>query len=126
LDERGARDLTSASDDTLHIAEILYDTGEIHQRYARRPNPDGTGWVRQGLFVAYSRQGSVVSEGNYVDGLEEGLWRDFHENGQLAAEGHYVRGQQEGPWRFWGSDGRLQEECVYRSGREMSSTKAGN
>ena len=67
--------------------------------------PDGTRWIRHGLFVTYHENGAVSSEGNYVHGVENGLWRDYHPNGQLAAEGGYVNGQETGVWRFWGEDG---------------------
>jgi antitoxin component YwqK of YwqJK toxin-antitoxin module len=89
----------------LNIAEIPFDSGNIKYRYTRYMSPDGTKWVRHGLFVAYHPNGAVASEGNYVDGAEHGLWRDYHVNGQLAAEGNYEAGQEVGEWRYWNSDG---------------------
>ncbi len=52
----------------LNIAEIPYESGSIRFRYARVMAPDGTRWIRHGLFVAYYEAGSVVSEGQYIDG----------------------------------------------------------
>jgi antitoxin component YwqK of YwqJK toxin-antitoxin module len=89
----------------LNIAEIPFDSGNIKYRYTRYMSPDGTKWVRHGLFVAYHPNGAVASEGNYVDGAEHGLWRDYHVNGQLAAEGNYEARQEVGEWRYWNSDG---------------------
>ena len=87
------------------LAEILYESGPIRFRYTRYMAPDGTRWVRHGLFVAYHENGAVSSEGSYLHGAENGVWRDYHPNGQLAAEGYYVDGQEAGEWRFWGEDG---------------------
>lgn len=89
----------------LNIAEIPYETGEIHFRYARYLSGDGSHWIRHGLFRAYHLNGNVASEGNCVDGAEHGQWRDYHENGQLAAEGFYEHGKEVGEWHFWNEDG---------------------
>jgi len=92
-------------DADLNIAEIPYDSGAIKFRDARVMAPDGTRWIRHGVFVSYHEHGTVAAEGQYVDGLEDGLWRDFHPNGQPAAEGKYRGGQEVGIWRFWKPDG---------------------
>ncbi len=89
----------------LNIAEILFENGSIHYRYARKMSADGTRWVRDGLFQAYHENGSLASEGTYRDGSENGIWRDFHHNGQLAAEGNYSQGNGTGQWRYWNPDG---------------------
>jgi antitoxin component YwqK of YwqJK toxin-antitoxin module len=92
--------------DTLNIAEIPFEGGGVQFRYARRLAEDGTRWIRHGLFVAYHENGSVASEGEYLDGKEDGLWRDYHPNGKLAAEGRYVDGKEEGIWRYFDSTGK--------------------
>ena len=98
------------ADGVLHIAEILYETGELHFRYCRKMSPDGTKWIREGYFAEYYKNGNLASEGNYVDGLEEGIWKDYHENGILAAEGSYSKGQEIGTWRYYAENGELEEE----------------
>ena len=109
------------SDDaeTLHIAEIPWETGELRYRYSRRLSEDGARWVRHGLFQAFHRGGGLASEGTYVNGGEEGVWRDFHENGSLAAEGAYRAGLRDGVWRFWNDDGTLEGETVFVEGKEQ-------
>jgi antitoxin component YwqK of YwqJK toxin-antitoxin module len=66
---------------------------------------DGTRWVRHGLFRSYYRNGTLASEGNYVDGAEDGLWTEYHENGRMAARGHYKNGEEVGQWEFWDDNG---------------------
>jgi hypothetical protein len=95
----------NSSDDVLHIAEIPYETGELHYRYARALNADGTRWIRHGLYQEFHQNGQLASEGSYENGLEQGLWRDWFPNGQLAAEGYYQAGEETGQWRFWHYDG---------------------
>ena len=47
----------------LYIAEIPYETGEIHFRYSCRLSEDGTKWIRDGLFTEYYQNGNVASTG---------------------------------------------------------------
>lgn len=101
-----------AVDADLNLAQIPYESGTIKFRYTRYMAPDGTRWVRHGLFVAYHENGAVSSEGSYVHGAENGLWRDYHSNGQLAAEGTYVDGREAEDWRFWGEDGSVQPQVL--------------
>lgn len=60
-------------ENTLHIAEILYETGEIHFRYSRKMSDDKTKWIRDGLFTEYYQNGNIASTGLYDNGLENGL-----------------------------------------------------
>ncbi|HEY9219445.1 MAG TPA: hypothetical protein VIO94_15470 [Phenylobacterium sp.] len=90
----------------LNIAEIPHEDGKVRFRDARKMSPDGTRWIRQGLFVAYHPNGAKASEGTYEEGVEQGVWRDYHENGQLAAEGQYEGGAEVGRWRYWNADGK--------------------
>ena len=114
----------TVGDDALHIAEILFESGAVHHRYARRLASDGTHWVRHGLYCEYSERGDVVSEGLYEDGAEAGEWRDFYPNGSLAAQGEYVRGKQHGVWRFWAENGDPEGETIYEHGVVIEERRA--
>jgi hypothetical protein len=90
---------------TLHIAEIPYDSGSVQYRYSRRLSPDGQRWIRHGRFESFAENGTLLSEGHYIDGKEDGWWKDSHPNGQLAAEGRYEQGSEVGIWKYWSIDG---------------------
>ena len=105
--------MKDVDENILYIAEIPYETGEIHYRYSRKLSDDGTRWIREGLFTDYYRNGNIASTGLYVDGLENGHWKDYHENGQLAAEGDYADGKEIGKWSFYDENGNLEEEEIY-------------
>lgn len=89
----------------LNIAEIFYETGEVRFRYGRHLSPNGTRWIRHGLFTEFHRNGQLASQGMYADGVEEGGWQDFYESGQIAAKGTYYRGAEVGIWRYWNHEG---------------------
>jgi antitoxin component YwqK of YwqJK toxin-antitoxin module len=89
----------------LQIAEIPFEHGGVRFRYSRKMSPDGSRWIREGLFQAFHENGALASEGVYQGGAEHGPWRDFHDNGQLAAEGSYQAGEETGVWFYWDRDG---------------------
>ena len=70
-DEKKQSSVIPSGDNTLHIVEIPYETGEVHYRYSRKMSPDGTKWIRDGLFQEFYQNGNLGSEGFYADGLEE-------------------------------------------------------
>jgi antitoxin component YwqK of YwqJK toxin-antitoxin module len=107
------------TDHAVHLVEIPYPTGAIRFRYAFVLSPDGQTRVRDGRFAEYHPNGIIMSEGIYVNGLEEGEWRDYYANGRLAAVGLYINGKEEGVWRFWDESGRSEPDVLYRSGVEQ-------
>jgi antitoxin component YwqK of YwqJK toxin-antitoxin module len=110
------------NDETLHIAEIPYESGQLKYVYSRYLADDGKRWVRHGLFRAFHPNGKPKSEGEYEHGIENGSWRDFHENGQLAAEGAYRNGKTDGRWRFWDQDGREEKPVDFKDGVEVGTS----
>ena len=108
------------TDETLHIAEVPYESGKLKYVYSRYLAADGSRWVRHGLFRAFHTDGTLKSEGQYEHGKENGPWRDFHSNGQLAAEGNYRLGKTHGLWRFWDRDGCEEKTTLFEDGRDLS------
>lgn len=108
-------------DETLHIAEVPYESGQLKYVYSRYLADDGRRWIRHGLFRAFHPNGVLKSEGHYEHGAESGSWRDFHENGKLAAEGSYREGKADGLWRFWDEQGREERAVMFQEGAEVST-----
>lgn len=107
------QDMTIQSD--LNIAEIPHESGAVRLRYARVLASDGARWIRHGLFVEYSPDGTVLSEGHYLNGKENGPWRDYHPNGKVASEGSYLEGREVGIWRIWNAEGVAEKSTDYGS-----------
>ena len=89
------------TDDTVNVAEVLFESGVVQYRYARYLSDDGVGWIRHGPFFSYHPNGNLASEGTYVHGSEHGFWKDFHDDGSPAAEGNYFNGEEVGDWRYF-------------------------
>ena len=100
-------------DKILYIAEILYETGEVHFHYSRKMSDDGIQWIRHGKFTEYHQNGNLISVGFYDEGLESGYWKDYHENGNIAAEGHYKAGREVGKWLYYDECGKLESEEIF-------------
>ena len=91
---------------TIEIAEIQYESGQLHFRYARQMSAEGDRWIRNGLFQSFYENGQMSAEGEYKNGVEEGQWTTFHENGQKASQGTYVEGKEQPDWKFWDASGQ--------------------
>ncbi len=69
--------ITKETDGILYIAEIPYETGEIHFRYSRKLSADGIKWIRHGRFAEYYQNGKTAAEGYYSKGNESGTWHYY-------------------------------------------------
>ena len=72
---------------------------------------------RQGFCKYYYPNGSLKSQGNFVDDTRSGEWEFYHQNGVLEQKGSYNKnGQPDGLWKWYYSDGKLLREENYRNG----------
>lgn len=93
----------------LEITETCHENGSIKYRYSRYFAPDGSRSIRHGLFVAYSDNGTVVSEGTSVHGVEHDPWKEYHPNSRIVASVNYDRGAEISTRIYWNADGQLEE-----------------
>jgi antitoxin component YwqK of YwqJK toxin-antitoxin module len=91
--------MTTINDDDLYLAE------DGSYEYQDQPF---TGIARQ-----YRRDGTLLSEIAYVNGLQEGLARWWYPSGELNGEEYFVRNSRHGPSREWYPDGRLKRDTLY-------------
>jgi uncharacterized protein len=110
--------------------KFYYKNGKVEQtgKYLKNETPDGE-WIwyhengnvlrdelfseglENGPMTEYSDSGTVISKGEYVDGLEEGVWT--YQLGDIKAEGSYKEGKRTGVWKYWYDNGNLNFEGSY-------------
>jgi antitoxin component YwqK of YwqJK toxin-antitoxin module len=61
--------------------------------------------IEYGEYVEYSDSGSVITKGEFVDGLKEGFW--IYDYGDYREEGEYVGGAKSGEWKHYYQNGEL-------------------
>jgi hypothetical protein len=91
------------------VVELRDASGRKTSLYSRYLSPEGTKWLRHGLYQDFYPNGGLASESMYRHDLAHGPWRDLYENGQLAARGLYYQGKQVGTWEYWDPDGKPEE-----------------
>lgn len=75
--------------------------------------------IPNGLKKVWSDQGTLVTEGQYVNGKEEGTFKNYtYQQGLLQSEGKYKAGEREGLWKFYDKDGNLSKETKYEKGQK--------
>ena len=94
--------------------------------------------LENGYFKEYSDSGKVITEGEYVDGLQDGpwvysyldykeegkynygkkdgYWKHFYSNGSLRFEGNFVDGAANGKHIIYWDNGKVKEEGNYIMG----------
>jgi antitoxin component YwqK of YwqJK toxin-antitoxin module len=58
-----------------------------------------------GFSVEYDEMGTPISQGEYVEGLENGYWQTI--DGEAIEEGTYLNGQRNGEWKIWYNKDKL-------------------
>ena len=66
-----------------------------------------------GLARAYTREKALVSEIEYVNGMQEGLARTWYPSGQLKSEDHFRKNGRTGLSREWHPDGKPKRETLF-------------
>jgi antitoxin component YwqK of YwqJK toxin-antitoxin module len=68
-------------------------------------------------FIEYSDStGSVITKGQYTEGLKEGIW--MYQLGEYKSVGKYTDDQQDSTWReYYVSSGKVRFEGSYNQGR---------
>jgi hypothetical protein len=92
----------TVTDAGVVVADGLFIEWHDEEHIRRRGmNENG---LKTGQWTEYDPQGVLVSQGTYVEGLEEGIWTTY-EGGRAKSEGRFVRGKEVGQWMYWTSDG---------------------
>ncbi len=71
---------------------------------------------KTGEQTFYYEDGSVMSTGNYIDGLQDGEWKYYHTTGEQQAMGSYITGLEEGQWNYFDSLGQKIKSIDYMKG----------
>ena len=61
--------------------------------------------------------GSIISEGSYINGKEEGKWTYWYKNGKIKSERNYKGGQLDGKSNSWNKNGQKLYEKNYKDGK---------
>jgi uncharacterized protein len=68
---------------------------------------------REGHWKEYSKQGVLIREGNYRNGLKTGKWKLYYDTGEIAIEETYSNGVKEGPFMSYYKEGQVISEGQY-------------
>jgi uncharacterized protein len=107
--------------------KFYYSNGQLEQTgfYTKDGKPNGA-WTwyymtgdllreesyYNGLADGYSKEydqaGNILSEGEYIEGMQEGIWK--YSYGDYVSEGEYLNGMRHGNWKHFSSNGKLSFE----------------
>ena len=70
---------------------------------------DADGQLLNGIIREYFKNGTVSSEGEYINGSKTGEWKYYLVNGGLKAIGNYVNDEMDGHWKWYRENGNLMQ-----------------
>lgn len=76
-----------------------YDNGNVLREESFRNG------LSDGPYVEYNEEGKVVTQGEFVEGLEEGFWK--YEYGDIREEGTFRGGKRNGEWKTYYDNGQV-------------------
>lgn len=76
------------------------------------PYNDGSGLVR---VTGYASDGTVLEQGDYLNGYREGVYTEFHANGFIKSTVGYVQGKKQGQYVLIDDRGQVQERSTYHN-----------
>ncbi|HUA35120.1 MAG TPA: toxin-antitoxin system YwqK family antitoxin [Candidatus Binataceae bacterium] len=79
--------------------------------------------VKDGPFLLYRPDGSLMMLGSYHDGKQDGEWTLWHDNGQKASIDHYKDGVQDGEHIGWYDNGKISAKGQYKDGKREGTWK---
>jgi antitoxin component YwqK of YwqJK toxin-antitoxin module len=102
----------------LHFS-LFAQTSKIAVLYNSDSSIVGTGVLENkrqtGLWKFYNaKTNTLITGGNYKNGLRDGQWGSFHANGKPKELADYRDGKLFGPARFFDSNGLLIKEAIFQ------------
>jgi len=82
----------------------LYENGKTKMEGAIE---DGK---RVGKWKVHFEDGTLWSEGEYIEGKRSGTAKNYYPNGKLRYEGQFKEDKKIGRWKFYNEQGQLIEE----------------
>lgn len=88
--------------------EVLRETWDDGSpRLERSVLRDAKGLVNHGPFRRWAEDGTLLEQGEYVDGLPHGAYLELWKPGVKRREGTYEHGLRQGRWTYWTERGQL-------------------
>ena len=87
--------------------------------------------IKNGSYKSYYYDGTLKSEGIFLNGLYNGVWTYYYSNGNVQAKGSFISGDEtlngrDGLWKIYHDNGKLSQESNFLKGKRNGSFKVYN
>lgn len=76
-----------------------------------------------GISYKLWKNGKLLSERSFKNGMPDGISRGWFDNGQMMYEGKNLNGKENGKWKHWYVDGKQNMEANFVNGTLNGSLK---
>lgn len=82
--------------------------------------------TKHGTYTVYYENGSIRSQANYRNGVQDGDFVGYFPNNQREVQGSYRNGKQQGKWSWWHENGMRKAIANYEQGSLTEPSLAWN
>lgn len=100
------------SDSDIVYAQLYQD----HRNNKLKAKGKYIGQQKDSLWIYYSIQGHIQTEGFYKQGKKQGVWKFYNRYGVLAQEAFYTQDTLDGTQTQWFSNGKTERITHYQKG----------
>jgi antitoxin component YwqK of YwqJK toxin-antitoxin module len=83
------------------------------------------GWLvknkNEGNWTYYYPDGTVESEGNFLNDLPDGVWKWYYDNGKVKEVCRFVMGKRMGDGLLYNEDGKLVDKNTFLKGKDLKT-----
>lgn len=69
--------------------------------------------------IQYHKDGSILLEGEYIDGFREGEWISHYPDGTMWSKGYFSKGKRTGKSWIYHPNGQLRMKGKYEEGKKV-------
>lgn len=107
--------LISCNSNEIQVVESFYENGQakivkIYEIHMGDSIPQ--------MEFQYHKDGSILLEGVYTNGLREGEWISYFNNGNIWSKGYFSKGKRTGKGWIYYPNGKLRMKGSYKNGKK--------
>ena len=97
--------------DSLESESTFYEDGKLKSRQCYKAN------LLHGPSIFYSKKGTLIVKGMFIDGKREGVTNTYYANGQIHSRQLFEKGVRAGEQNYLYPNGSIKSVIPYRNGK---------
>lgn len=107
--------VTACSSKEVQVVNAFYENGQAKIAMTYKVQMGDSIPLRE---IQYHKDGSILLQGDYIDGLREGEWISHYADGTIWSKGYFLKGKRTGKSWVYHPNGQLYMKGSYKNGQK--------